>query len=395
MKGNMLIVAGEASGDLHGSNLIKSLKERDPSLVFYGIGGEKMRGAGLNAIADSRELAVVGISEVILKLGKLYAAFNKLKKALDERRPDVVVLIDYPDFNLYVAKEAKKRKIPVIYYISPQVWAWRRGRVKKIARLVDKMLVVFPFEVDIYQKAGIDVEYVGHPLSATVSSRLSKDGAKASLGMAQCQSVALLPGSRRHEVARLLPVMIAAASLIKKEMPDIQFVLPAADTIEDNFIKSFIHDNIQIRIVRGRCYEALRASDAALVASGTATLETALMEVPMVIVYKFSFLTAIFGRLFVHIDDVGLPNIVAGRRIVPELIQEEATPSALAENILRILKDQDTREKMVYELKEVKNKIGNVDASRDAAEKIYAFLESQKPAPAGRQQESGVRSQKE
>lgn len=376
MKGNMLIVAGEASGDLHGSNLIKSLKERDPSLVFYGIGGEKMRGAGLNAVADSRELAVVGISEVILKLGKLYAAFNKLKKALDERRPDVVVLIDYPDFNLYVAKEAKKRKIPVIYYISPQVWAWRRGRVKKIARLVDKMLVVFPFEVDIYQKAGIDVEYVGHPLSATVSSRLSKDDAKASLGMAQCQSVALLPGSRRHEVARLLPVMIAAASLIKKEMPDIQFVLPAADTIEDNFIKSFIHDNIQIRIVRGGCYEALRASDAALVASGTATLETALMGVPMVIVYKFSFLTAIFGRLFVHIDDVGLPNIVAGRRIVPELIQEEATPSALAENILRILKDRDTREKMVYELKEVKNKIGNVDASRRAAEAIYKIIKN-------------------
>ena len=384
MSGNILIVAGEASGDLHGSNLIKSLKEIDQSLVFCGVGGEKMKSLGFDAIEDARELAVVGISEVIRKLGRLYAACNKLKKALDERRPDVVVLIDYPDFNLHVAKEAKKRKIPVIYYISPQVWAWRRGRVKKIARLIDKMLVVFPFEVDIYKKMGVDVEYVGHPLSAAVSCRLSKGDALAELGMVQCQTVALLPGSRRQEVARLFPVMISAASVIKKEMPDVQFVLPAADTIEDNFIKSFIHDNIQIRIVRGKCYEALRASDAAIVASGTATLETALMEVPMVIVYKLSFLTAIFGRLFVHIDDVGLPNIVAGRRIVPELIQKEATPSALAENILRILKDRDTREKMVYELKEVKNKIGKVDASRNAAEKIMHYVRSRRIEAVGK-----------
>ncbi|MBI3399246.1 MAG: lipid-A-disaccharide synthase [Deltaproteobacteria bacterium] len=381
---NIFIVAGEASGDLHGSNLIKSLKEIDQSLVFYGIGGEKMKSLGFDAIEDSRELAVVGISEVFLKLGRLFTAFNKLKKALDERRPDVVVLIDYPDFNLHFAREAKKRRIPVIYYIGPQVWAWRKGRVKKIARLVDKMLVVFPFEVDIYQKAGVDVEYVGHPLSATVSSQFSKDGALAEFGMAQCQTVALLPGSRRDEVNRLLPVMLEAAAIIKREIKDIQFILPLADTIEQVFVEDIIRDvgceksffrlpspTSCLRIVSGRLYEALRASDAAIVASGTATLETALMEIPMVIVYKLSFLTAIIGRIFVHIDDVGLPNIVAGRRIVPELIQEYATPSAIAENILRILKDKGEREKMISELKEVGKRLGKVDASRNAAEKIY------------------------
>ncbi|MBI3754877.1 MAG: hypothetical protein HY265_01785 [Deltaproteobacteria bacterium] len=322
---NIFIVAGEASGDLHGSNLIKSLKEIDQSLVFYGIGGEKMKSLGFDAVEDSRELAVVGISEVFLKLGRLFTAFNKLKKALDER-----------------------------------------------------------IEVDIYQKAGVDVEYVGHPLSATVSSQFSKDGALAEFGMAQCQTVALLPGSRRDEVNRLLPVMLEAAATIKREIKDIQFILPLADTIEQVFVEDIIRDvgceksffrlpspTSCLRIVSGRLYEALRASDAAIVASGTATLETALMEIPMVIVYKLSFLTAIIGRIFVHIDDVGLPNIVAGRRIVPELIQEYATPSAIAENILRILKDKGEREKMISELKEVGKRLGKVDASRNAAEKIY------------------------
>src|SRR3989338_5622660 len=202
MSGNILIIAGEASGDLHGSNLIKALQEIDPALKFYGVGGEKMKSLGFNDTADSMELAVVGISEVFLKLGKLYSAFNKLKKVLDEKRPDCVVLIDFPDFNIHVAKEAKKRGIPVIYYISPQVWAWRKGRVKKIARLVDKMLVIFPFEVDIYKKAGVDVEYVGHPLAVTVSCQLSKNDALADIGMAQYPTVALLPGSRKHEIAR-------------------------------------------------------------------------------------------------------------------------------------------------------------------------------------------------
>ncbi|HLA50849.1 MAG TPA: lipid-A-disaccharide synthase, partial [Thermodesulfobacteriota bacterium] len=228
MSGNILIIAGEASGDLHGSNLIKALQEIDPALKFYGVGGKKMKGAGFIAIEDSKNLAVVGISEVILKLGRLYAAFNKLKKALDEKRPDCVVLIDFPDFNIHVAKEAKKRGIPVIYYISPQVWAWRRGRVKKIARLVDKMLVVFLFELDIYKKAGMDVDYVGHPLAGIVSCRLSKEDALSSLSMGHGRVVALLPGSRRHEVERLLPIMLEAAAIIKREIKDIQFILPLA-----------------------------------------------------------------------------------------------------------------------------------------------------------------------
>lgn len=383
MAGNILIVAGEASGDLHGSNLIKSLKEIDQSLVFYGIGGEKMKSLGFDAIEDSRELAVVGISEVILKLGKLYAAFNKLKKAFDENRPDIVVLIDFPDFNLHVAKEAKKRKIPVVYYISPQVWAWRKGRIKKIARLVDKMLVVFPFEVDIYKKAGLDVEYVGHPLAGIVSCRLSKEDALSSLNMGHCPVVALLPGSRRHEVERLLPVMLEAAAIIKREIKDIQFILPLADTVDEIFVKGIIAKP-EITIVRGRLYEALRASDAAIVASGTATLEAALMEVPMVIVYKVSLLTAIIGRLFVKVEHIGLPNIIAGKEIAPEFVQKNANPSGIAKEILRFLGNRDARNSVISELKEVKKRLGTGNASQKAAEAIYALIRSQK---------SGVRSQ--
>src|SRR3990172_9410689 len=343
-----------------------------------------MKGQGFNVIEDSRNLSVVGISEAIFKARKLLSAFAKLKKALDEKRPDIVILIDFPDFNLHFAKEVKKRNIPVIYYISPQIWAWRKGRVKKIARLIDKMLVIFPFEADIYKNNGVDVKYVGHPLVDTVSCHFSKSEALSKLGLSHGPVVALLPGSRGHEIARLLPIMDEAASIIKREIPDAQFVLPAADTVDDSFLNRFIHGNTSIKIVRDNLYTVLRSSDAAIVASGTATLETALMEIPMVIVYKLSFLTAIFGRLFVHIDDVGLPNIVAGRRIVPELIQKEATPSALAENILRILKDRDTREKMVYELKEVKNKIGKVDASRNAAEKIMHYVRSRRIEAVGK-----------
>lgn len=371
---NILIVAGEASGDLHGSNLIKSLKEIDPSLALYGIGGEKMQSLGFRAIEDSRDLAVVGISEVFLKLGKLYSAFNKLKKAMDENRPQVVVLIDFPDFNLHVAKEARKRKIPVVYYISPQVWAWRKGRVKKIARLVDKMLVVFPFEVDIYKKAGLDVEYVGHPLAGIVACPLSKNDALAALGLNSRPTVALLPGSRIHEVERLLPLMLGAADLIRQEMPDVQFVLPLADTIENRFLERFINGSIPIKIVRGKLYVALRASDAAIVASGTATLETALMEVPMVIVYKVSPITAHIGRLFVHVEHIGLPNIVAGKRIVPELIQEQARPELMAKEILSFLCDEAVKNKTVADLKEVDKKLGTWNGSKKAAEAVCKLL---------------------
>ena len=382
MSGNILIVAGEASGDVHGANLIKALKEIDPSLVFYGVGGEGMKRLGFGAIEDSKELAVVGISEVFLKLGRLFSVFNRLKRRLDEKRPDAVVLIDYPDFNLHFAKEAKKRGIPIIYYICPQVWAWRKGRIKKISRLVNKALVVFPFEEELYRNAGIDVEYVGHPLSGIVFCRFSKEDALSSLGMGHGPVIALLPGSRRHEVERLLPAMLDACMLIKKEINDAQFVLPLADTIEKGFVEDIIRNfqfpipNSQFKatIVQNRIYEALKASDAAIVASGTATLEAAMMEVPMVITYKLSLLTAIIGRLFVRIERIGLPNIVAGKEIVPELVQRDATPAAIAQAVLRFLKDKDARNNVISELKEIRKKLGSGDASKKAAEAIYKII---------------------
>ena len=374
MSGNILIVAGEASGDLHGANLIKALKEINPSFTFCGIGGERMKGQGFNVIEDSRNLSVVGISEAIFKARKLLSAFAKLKKALDEKRPDIVILIDFPDFNLHFANEVKKRNIPVIYYISPQIWAWRKGRVKKIARLIDKMLVIFPFEADIYKNNGVDVKYVGHPLVDTVSCHFSKSEALSKLGLSHGPVVALLPGSRGHEIARLLPIMDEAASIIKREIPDAQFVLPAADTVDDSFLNRFIHGNTSIKIVRDNLYTVLRSSDAAIVASGTATLETALMEIPMVIVYKLSFLTAIVGRIFVHVDDVGLPNIVAGKRVVPELIQEDAKPENIAEAILKFLNDKGMREKTIANLRKIRERLGSGNASRNVAEEICTIL---------------------
>jgi len=373
----VLIVSGEASGDLHGSGVINALRGLDPRLKVFGIGGDRMRGAGMDLLYHSKDLAVVGLTEVLSHLPLIWMAFRAIKRAIDESPPQVAVLIDYPDFNLRLARVLKKRGIPIVYYISPQVWAWRRGRVKEIARLVDKMLVIFPFEVHIYEEAGVDVEYVGHPLVDRVGCPLSKEEARASLGLGMGRTtIALLPGSRRGEVERLLPVMLKAGGIIRRDIPDVQFVLPVADTLGiSNFKFQISNFRFQINVVESRLYEVLRASNIAIVASGTATLETALMGIPMVIVYKVHPLTYWIGRMLIRVDTIGIPNILVGKRAIPELIQGGANPEGIAGEVLRILKDNGLRDRMEEDLKEVRERLGEGGASERAARIVYEMLQ--------------------
>lgn len=378
----VLIVAGESSGDLHGSSFIQSLHRLAPRLRFFGIGGKRMKEAGQDILYNSKDLAVVGLVEVLSHLPIIWRAFRAIKRVLDESPPQVAVLIDYPDFNLRLARILKKRGIPIVYYISPQVWAWRRGRVKEIARLVDKMLVIFPFEVPIYKAIGVDVEYVGHPLMDRVGCHLSKEGARASLGLETDRAtIAFLPGSRRGEVERLLPVMLKAGEIIKKER-DAQFVLPLADTLRISDFRSQISDlRFEVKVISGQLYKVLRASDIAIVASGTATMETALMGIPMVIVYKVHPLTYWIGRMLIQVDTIGIPNILIGKKAIPELIQGDANPVSIAGEVLRILKDNGLRDRMEEDLKEVRERLARgspvISPSERVARIVYEMMRGQ------------------
>ncbi len=375
---SIFIVSGEESGDMHGAALLSALKELMPSLKAVGMGGERMRREGLTGL-DSREVSVVGIVEVAEKLPGILKAFRTLKGLLRSERFDAVVLIDLPDFNLRFAKEAKKLGIPIIYYISPQVWAWRKNRIKKIAALVDKMLVVFPFEVEIYRNAGVDVEYVGHPLAQTAVCDLTVDEARSRLSMdAGATVVALLPGSRSGEVKRMLGPLLGAASLLEKSLGrKCVFVVPVAGSLEPGLVDGILKDapgGLDVRVVKGRMYEALRASNVAAVASGTATLETALIGTPMVIVYRMSSISYRIARMLVGVEAVGLPNIIAGRRLVPELLQNEASPEKISAELAAMLTDGGKRAAVEQGYSEIRKSLGKGGAARNAAAAVRNII---------------------
>ncbi|MCK4846603.1 MAG: lipid-A-disaccharide synthase, partial [Deltaproteobacteria bacterium] len=304
--------------------------------------------AGLKGI-NSKELSVVGITEVAAKLPVIFKAYNQLKALLRKERFDAVVLIDYPDFNLRFAKAAVKSGVPIVYYISPQVWAWRKGRINLIRRVVDKMLVILPFEEAIYKDAGVSVEYVGNPLYEETSSTLTKDEAREKLSLNKDKTtLALLPGSRTEEVTRLLPTMLKGVELLKG-VKDFELLLPAADTIKDKLLDELLSKTpLTVRVIRGDFRSVVKASDAVVVASGTATLEVALLETPMVIVYKVSTTSYMVGRLLINLENIGLPNIVAKERVVNELIQGNVTPENIAREIGLLLND-NTRIEAVKE----------------------------------------------
>jgi lipid-A-disaccharide synthase len=366
----IMIIAGEASGDMHGANLVREMLKINPTLNFYGIGGNRLREEGVELLANASDMAVVGLTEVVSKLGKILKIMGMMKKSLDERRPDLVILIDYPDFNIPIAAAASKRGIKVFYYISPQVWAWRKGRIGQIKKIVNKMAVILPFEVETYSREGFSVDYVGHPLLDMVKLSYSKQESKKKFGLDEDKiTIGILPGSRPSEVRKLMPELLRAAHILNQEMPDLQFVLPLADTLEEKSVTEIISGfHVTVKVVSGHTYDVISCADLALVASGTATLETALLEVPMIIVYKISLLSYLIGRLFVHVKNIGLVNIIAGKTIVPELIQNDASGENIAREALSILVNRERKQEMIRELSAIRAKLGEPGAAIRAAQ---------------------------
>lgn len=366
----ILIVAGEASGDLHGARLVRAMMAKEPGIRFYGIGGGNLREAGVDLWADAADMAVVGLTEVVSKLREILAVMGRLKKSLRLLKPDLVILIDYPDFNLPLARSAKKCGIPVFYYISPQVWAWRKGRIKTLGRTVDRMAVVLPFEEALYRQAGVDATFVGHPLLDVVEAASPRGETLRRFGLRdQVTTVALLPGSRKGEVSRLLPSMLMAARLLAEKVKPVQFLLPLAATLDEAWMRERIAgaDAPEIRLIRGATYDAVAAADAAVVVSGTATLETALLGTPLIVIYKVSALSYLIGRMLISVDHIGLVNIVAGKTVAPELIQHEANPERIAAEVLAILGDDDRRKAIREELSRIREKLGSPGAAQRAA----------------------------
>jgi len=371
------MIAGEASGDLHGSHLVKEMLSLDPRLQFYGVGGEKMKNEGVELIADSKEMAVVGITEVLLKLKSIYRIYRKLKNSLATHSPSLVILIDYPDFNLRFAREAKKKNIPIVYYISPQVWAWRKGRIKKIGRLIKKMIVIFPFEKKIYEQAKIDVDFVGHPLLDSIRSQFSPEEAFQKFSLTSgVATIGLLPGSRMNEVRRHLPPMIEAIPLISKHINPVQFIVPVAPGLDLGDVQNLVGSKREnIRVVENNIYDVMRISDVVIVASGTATIEAAIMGAPMIVVYRVSPLTYLLGKMLIKVKNIGMVNIIAGKTVVPELIQKDVTPQKITGAVVRILENPSKQEEMKKELSSLKEKIGNPGASFRAAQIIISLLQ--------------------
>jgi lipid-A-disaccharide synthase len=370
-----MIVAGEASGDIYGADLVREALKLVPDLVFFGIGGERMREAGVETLVDSSDMAVVGLVEVIKHFDVISSAFRKLKQILVNTPPELLVLIDYPGFNLRLAKVAKKAGVKVLYYISPQIWAWRQGRVKKIARLVDHMAVILPFEAPFYEEAGVPVTFVGHPMLDLVNVTYDRAAAAASFNLDPSRKiVGLFPGSRHNEIERLLPVIIGAACRLKEQFPDIQFILPLASTLHnDDIVPLLTAANLSVAITRERIHDMIRACDAVISVSGTVTLEIALVGTPMVIIYKLSPLTYQLAKRLVKVPNIGLCNIVAGETVVKELIQDEANPDMIAAEIGKILSDKRYQETIREKLGEVRSKLGGGGASLKVASLALAL----------------------
>src|SRR4030042_1119687 len=401
-KKTVIIVTGESSGELYGSLLAKELKNSYPDVRIVGIGGDRMRKVGVELISGISSAFV--ISELFSALRDLKSAFKRTKETITELMPDVLVLIDFPDFNIKVAGFAKKCKIKILYYVSPQVWAWRKGRVKKIAGLVDRMAVILPFEADIYRRAGLQCEFVGHPIVEEIeevlqsinpslppfNSTLSKGGyrgvkggkggiinselrtiLKSTLGLDPNRPLlSLLPGSRPHELERLLPLMIEVIREFKRSPEinsgkDYQFCIPLAPNINEVKYRQYIDALIQegAIIKRGETIQVLAASDIAVIASGTATLQAAFLEVPMVVIYKLSTFSYLLGRLFINVKHICLVNILSGGEIVPELLQQKANPEDIIEKLKKIMFDVTYREGMINQFKKIKGSFWGLKAS--------------------------------
>ncbi|MDO9213418.1 MAG: lipid-A-disaccharide synthase [Methylococcales bacterium] len=369
MTSTILFSAGESSGDQHAANMFLEIKKHQPDINAIGMGGAKMAQAGVDIRYDSAGIGVIGVVEVLKHYGDIRRALTLMKRIIDTERPDLLVCVDYKEFNFKLATYAKQQGIKVLFYVSPQVWAWRAGRVKAYGKVIDMMAVIFPFEIPYYEAENVPVRYVGHPSVDKVHPQYTKAEDMARFGLdANRRVVGLLAGSRANEIKRLLPVMLAAAALLKAKFADCQFVLPQADSISDDLLAEYLTDApVQVTVIKQQPYDVMQCCDAIMTTSGTATLEIALLTVPMVICYKLSPLTYWLGRLLVKTKFIGLPNIVAGKSIVREFIQHEATAENLAAEIERILTDEAYCVAMRENLAEVKQRLGQGGGSKNMA----------------------------
>ncbi len=375
----LLIVAGEASGDMRAAGVVRAILKDHPEYHFIGVGGEHMKAAGVEILENIDQLGVVGFLEVIKHLPVITRIFNSILASIKEHQVDAAILVDYPGFNMKLAQSLKKSGVTVFYYVSPQVWAWKEKRINVLKKIVDKMLVLFPFEKEIYAKYGMDVDYVGHPLLDEVKITEPPSSIKARLGIKpQMQTIGLLPGSREKEITRHLPEMLAAAKILLSKKQDRKFIVLRAPTIPKETIKSIIDaSGVEAIIYEGPVYNGIGAMDAVMVASGTATLECGLLLRPMVIMYKTAWPTYWLAKSFVKIPYIGLVNVVAGKKIIPELIQQDATGEKLAQAIENIFSNPNTYGQMTNDLAMVKAKLGASGANSRAAAIITSFLDQQ------------------
>ena len=372
---HIFIVCGEASGDLQAGNLAKRILELNPGIRISGIGGESLRDSGANIYCDIKGLAVIGLFDVLKKLPKFFALQKLILEKIKENKPDAVILVDFSGFNLRLAKKINKA-LPVIYYVSPQVWASRPGRVKTIKEYIHKMIVLFKFEEEFYKKYGVDVDFAGHPLLDIVRPAMERKEFLRQFNLSDSKTtIALLPGSRRQEIKNILPVMLAASILINKNMANTQFVIAKSPQVGLDIYNRIIGKaNIDFKIIEGETYDCLNIADFCLVASGTATLETAIMQKPFAVIYKMDLLNYLLYRPMVQVPYIGMVNIVAGRKIVPEFIQFGASPKEISKQVLEILRNPARIEQMKNDLAQVKSLLGERDAGLRAAQIIVDFL---------------------
>lgn len=372
----ILISAGEASGDIHAAAVTRELKAIAPDTEVFGMGGDSLREAGGEVLFDIKEHGVMGFAEVICKLPALFKLKNDFAKVMDKRKPDCLVVVDYPGFNMRLAKLAKAKGIPIVSYISPSAWAWHKSRAKDVAQLVNKVAAIFPFEYEVYKEAGADTEFVGHPLVDIVKPRLSQEAAWSKAGKYPGRDlILLLPGSRLMEIQKMLPTMLQAAKLIQRKNPNTDFTMPRAKTIPLALLERMVQEaGIKVKITEGDNYDVMFSADLALATSGTVTLEAALCGLGSVIVYKTSPVTAFIARRVINIPNIGLPNIVAGRHILPELLQEEFTPERLEEEALKLL-EPERNIQMKKDLAYVKERLGDPGAVHRVAELVLRIAE--------------------
>ncbi|MFP3999037.1 MAG: lipid-A-disaccharide synthase [Desulfobacterales bacterium] len=375
----VMVIAGETSGDNHGARVVREMSAKSAGLEFFGIGGARMKQEGVEIITEASALSVVGITEVFSRLPVVLREACRIKKEMLRRRPDLLILIDFPDFNLHMAKFAGKNNIPVLYYISPQVWAWRKGRVRRIKKYVDRMAVILPFEADFYNEHGISATFVGHPL---LDHYAEED--QGSLPVAENTDrsvVGLLPGSRESEIARNLPVMLAAARRLKDSISGIRFIVSMAPGIDWHWLEGFVspyRDVIDIEIKSGAIEDVLRQCSLVVAASGTVTLEAAIFGVPMVIIYRVSPVSYLLGRMLVSVDHIGLANIIAGQRVVPELIQKQAEPAEIARTVANLLFEPEALSGLRRRLRSVRSMLGRPGASAKTADIALSMIRYKK-----------------